>query len=397
MEQQYNDFINSLTGDYVEDLNAIYDEVQKLSLAGEGELAQKLLTYGQQLMAEHRTEGGDYRSLKQDGAGIDKFYTLLDAVFAKTLDEDMEGAKEFIDRMAEEVDFLRTALEALDSGEKFYSFQSMVEEVICRVERDGDRLPILGPEVDMWLTLRGGVAAELKDYDGARRYLEKALAVNPMSTANYLTLSKVARQEGDMERAKAYNQQAFESAYLASDFSQCFSNEGYFLFKENRPALALAMSMIAKDYDPDNDAAEGNLLMIGQRFGNPTPASKEDFLNYLKERNIQGTLDPDRVEILKRVAEKAEEEGNVDFAMEIYINLDAILKDEAIHKKIHELAAYYERDEEDHCCDHDHDHGDCCGHDHHHDDCCSHDHEHHHEDCCGHDHHHDDCCGHHHE
>lgn len=105
MEQQYNDFINSLTGDYVEDLNAIYDEVQKLSLAGEGELAQKLLNYGQQLMAEHRGGDGEYRSLKQDGAGIDKFYTLLDAVFAKTLDEDMEGAKTFIDRMVEEVDF----------------------------------------------------------------------------------------------------------------------------------------------------------------------------------------------------------------------------------------------------------------------------------------------------
>ena len=374
MEQQYNDFINSLTGDYVEDLNAIYDEVQKLSLAGEGELAEKLLSYGQKLMAEHRGEDGDYRSLKQDGAGIDKFYTLLDAVFAKTLDEDMEGAKEFIDRMVEEVDFLRTALEALDSGEKFYSFQSMVEEVICRIERDGDRLPILGPEIDMWLTLRGGVAAELKDYDGARNYLEKALAVNPMSTANYLTLSKVARQKGDMEGAKAYNQQAFESAYLASDFSQCFSNEGYFLFKENKPALALAMSMIAKDYDPDNDAAEGNLIMIGQRFGDPELASKEEFLNYLKARNIKGAPDPDRVEILKRVAEKAEEEGNIDFAMEIYINLDAILKDEAIHKKIHELAAHYERDgEEDHCCDHDHD--DCCGHDHDHDDCCGHHHE----------------------
>lgn len=235
----------------------------------------------------------------------------------------------------------------------------------------------------MWLTLRGGVAAELKDYDGARNYLEKALAVNPMSTANYLTLSKVARQEGDMEGAKAYNQQAFESSYLASDFSQCFSNEGYFLFKENKPSLALAMSMIAKDYDPDNDAAEGNLIMIGQRFGDPEPASKEEFLNYLKARNIKGAPDPDRVEILKRVAEKAEEEGNIDFAMEIYINLDAILKDEAIHKKIHELAAHYERDEEEDCCDHHHDHGDCCGHHHDHDDCCGHDH--------------DDCCGHHHE
>ena len=364
MEQEYNDFINSLTGDYVEDLNAIYDEVQKLSLAGEGELAQKLLEYGQKLMDEHRGDAGDYRSLKQDGAGIDKFYTLLDAVFAKTLDEDMEGAKTFIDRMAEEVDFLKTALEALESDEKFFSFQSMVEEVICRVERDGDRRPILGPEIDMWLTLRGGVAAELKEYDDARNYLEKALSVNPMSTANYLTLSKVSRQEGDMEKAKEYNQKAFESAYLASDFSQCFSNEGYFLFKENKPALALSMSIIAKDYDGDNDEAEGNLMMIGGRFPDAEPAEKDEFLKYLKERNIQGTLDPDRVEILKRLAQKAEEDGNVDFAMEILINLDTILHDDAIHKKIHELAARYEEGEDDCGCGHNHDHDHCCGHDH---------------------------------
>lgn len=380
MEQEYNDFINSLTGDYVEDLNAIYDEVQKLSLAGEGELAQKLLDYGQKLMDEHRGDAGDYRSLKQDGAGIDKFYTLLDAVFAKTLDEDMEGAKTFIDRMAEEVDFLKTALEALESDEKFFSFQSMVEEVICRVERESDRRPILGPEVDMWLTLRGGVAAELKEYDDARNYLEKALSVNPMSTANYLTLSKVSRQEGDMKKAKEYNQKAFGSAYLASDFSQCFSNEGYFLFKENRPALALSMSIIAKDYDGDNDEAEGNLMMIGGRFPDAEPAEKDEFLNYLKERHIQGTLDPDRVEILKRLAQKAEEDGNVDFAMEILINLDTILHDEAIHKKIHELASRYEEGEDDCGCGHNHDH------EHDHDHCCGHDHEHDHDHCCGHDH-----------
>ena len=378
MEQEYNDFINSLTGDYVEDLNAIYDEVQKLSLAGEGEEAQKLLEYGQKLMDEHRGDAGDYRSLKQDGAGIDKFYTLLDAVFAKTLDEDMEGAKTFIDRMAEEVDFLKTALEALESDEKFFSFQSMVEEVICRVERDGDRRPVLGPEIDMWLTLRGGVAAELKEYDDARNYLEKALSVNPMSTANYLTLSKVSRQEGDMEKAKEYNQKAFESAYLASDFSQCFSNEGYFLFKENKPALALSMSIIAKDYDGDNDEAEGNLMMIGGRYPDAEPAEKDEFLKYLKERHIQGTLDPDRVEILKRLAQKAEEDGNVDFAMEILINLDTILHDETIHKKIHELAARYEEGEDDCGCGHDHDHD--------HDHCCGHDHEHDHDHCCGHDH-----------
>ena len=380
MEQEYNDFINSLTGDYVEDLNAIYDEVQKLSLAGEGELAQKLLNYGQKLMDEHRGDAGDYRSLKQDGAGIDKFYTLLDAVFAKTLDEDMEGAKTFIDRMAEEVDFLKTALEALESDEKFFSFQSMVEEVICRVERESDRRPILGPEVDMWLTLRGGVAAELKEYDDARNYLEKALSVNPMSTANYLTLSKVSRQEGDMEKAKEYNQKAFESAYLASDFSQCFSNEGYFLFKENKPALALSMSIIAKDYDGDNDEAEGNLMMIGGRYPDAEPAEKDEFLKYLKERHIQGTLDPDRVEILKRLAQKAEEDGNVDFAMEILINLDTILHDDAIHKRIHELASRYEEGEDDCGCGHDHDH------EHDHDHCCGHDHEYDHDHCCGHDH-----------
>ncbi|MDY3118856.1 MAG: hypothetical protein SPI65_00490 [Peptoniphilus sp.] len=379
MEKQYNDFINNLSGDYVEDLNAIYEEVQRLSLVGEAELADRLLNYGQTLMAEHRGEGDDYRSLKQDDAGIDKFYTLLDAVFAKVLDEDMEGAKGFIDRMAEEVNFLKTALDTLDAGESFYSFQSMTEEILCRVERDGDRKPILGPEIDMWLTLRGGVAAELKDYDEAVRYLEKALSVNPMSTANYLTLSKVYRQQGNMETAKEYNHKAFEAAYLASDFSQCFSNEGYFLFKENRPELALAMSMVAKDYDDENDAAEGNLFLIGGRYPDAKPAEKDAFLNYLKDCRIQGTLDPDRVEVLKRVAEKAEEDGNVDFAMDLYINLDAILHDEAIHKKIHELGAYYEdRDtcEDDSCTHHEHDH--CCDHTHEH---CSHEHDH-----CGHDH-----------
>ena len=276
--KSYEDYINELTGDYVDDLNAITDAVRDLTAQGEHELADQLLKYGQGMIAEHKGRDGDFRSVEENNKDVEKFYTLLDAVFAKTLDEDMEGAKTFIDRMAEEVDFLKTALEALEGDEKFFSFQSMVEEVICRVERESDRRPILGPEIDMWLTLRGGVAAELKEYDDARNYLEKALSVNPMSTANYLTLSKVSRQEGDMEKAKEYNQKAFESAYLASDFSQCFSNEGYFLFKENSPALALSMSIIAKDYDGDNDEAEGNLMLIGGRYPDAEPAEKDEFL-----------------------------------------------------------------------------------------------------------------------
>lgn len=357
--KSYEDYINELTGDYVDDLNAITDAVRDLTAQGEHELADQLLKYGQGMIAEHKGRDGDFRSVEENNKDVEKFYTLLDAIFAKVLDEDFEGADEFLNRMEEEVDFITVSLDALEQGESFRSFQSMTEEILYRVENVGEQVPILGPETEIWLSLKGGMALELKNYDDAILYLEKAIKVNPMSTANRLSLSKVYRMKEDMEKAKEYNREAFLSAYRAADFSNCFSNEGYFLYKENRPALALSCSMIAKEYDEENDEADGNLMIIGSRFPDVEPASKKTFTDYLKERKITGTISNERATTLERLAEKAEDEGNFELAMDIYINLEALFRDDKYHGKLHQIA-HMMSDEHDH--DHHHDHDCGCGH-----------------------------------
>ena len=356
--KSYEDYINELTGDYVDDLNAITDAVRDLTAQGEHELADQLLKYGQGMIAEHKGRDGDFRSVEENNKDVEKFYTLLDAIFAKVLDEDFEGADEFLNRMEEEVDFITVSLDALEQGESFRSFQSMTEEILYRVENVGEQVPILGPETEIWLSLKGGMALEPKNYDDAILYLEKAIKVNPMSTANRLSLSKVYRMKEDMEKAKEYNREAFLSAYRAADFSNCFSNEGYFLYKENRPALALSCSMIAKEYDEENDEADGNLMIIGSRFPDVEPASKKTFTDYLKERKITGTISNDRATTLERLAEKAEDEGNFELAMDIYINLEALFRDDKYHGKLHEIA-HMMSGEHDH--DHHHDHDCGCG------------------------------------
>lgn len=356
--KSYEDYINELTGNYVDDLNAITDAVRDLTAQGEHELADQLLKYGQGMIAEHKGRDGDFRSVEENNKDVEKFYTLLDAIFAKVLDEDFEGADEFLNRMEEEVDFITVSLDALEQGESFRSFQSMTEEILYRVENVGEQVPILGPETEIWLSLKGGMALELKNYDDAILYLEKAIKVNPMSTANRLSLSKVYRMKEDMEKAKEYNREAFLSAYRAADFSNCFSNEGYFLYKENRPALALSCSMIAKEYDEENDEADGNLMIIGSRFPDVEPASKKTFTDYLKERKITGTISNDRATTLERLAEKAEDEGNFELAMDIYINLEALFRDDKYHGKLHEIA-HMMSGEHDH--DHHHDHDCGCG------------------------------------
>lgn len=375
--KSYEDYINELTGDYVEDLNAISDAVRDLTAQGEHELADQLLKYGQGMIAEHKGRDGDFRSVEENNKDVEKFYTLLDAIFAKVLDEDFEGADEFLNRMEEEVDFISVSLDALEQGESFRSFQSMTEEILYRVENVEEQVPILGPETEIWLSLKGGMALELKSYDDAIFYLERAIKVNPMSTANRLSLSKVYRMKEDMEKAKEYNREAFLSAYRAADFSNCFSNEGYFLYKENRPALALSCSMIAKEYDEENGEADGNLMMIGSRFPDVEPASKKEFTDYLKERKITGTISADRATTLERLAEKAEGEGNFELAMDIYINLEALFRDDKYHARLHEIAHKMSNE-------HDHDH-------HHHHDCgCGH-HGHDHDCGCG-EHDHDRDC-----
>ena len=375
--KNYEDFINELSGDYVEDLNAISDAVRDLTAQGESELADQLLKYGQQMIAEHQGRDDDFRSVEDNNEDVEKFYTLLDAIFAKVLDEDFEGADGFLNRMEEEVGFISVSLDALEQGEIFRSFQSMTEEILYRVENVEEPVPILGPETEIWLSLKGGMALELKRYDDAIFYLERAIKVNPMSTANRLSLSKVYRMKEDIDKAKAYNREAFLSAYRAADFSNCFSNEGYFLYKENRPSLALSCSMIAKEYDDENDEADGNLMMIASRFPDVEPAPKKTFTDYLKERKITGTISNDRATTLERLAEKAEDEGNMELAMDLYINLEALFHDDKYHGKLHDIAHKMSGE-------HDHDHDCGCGH--------HHDHPHDHDCGCGehhHDHHHD--------
>ena len=135
--------------------------------------------------------------------------------------------------------------------------------------------------------------------------------------------------------------------------------------------------MIAKEYDDENDEADGNLMMIASRFTDVEPASKKTFTDYLKERKITGTISNDRATTLERLAEKAEDEGNMELAMDLYINLEALFHDDKYHGKLHDIA-HKMSGEHDHDCgcghhhDHPHDHDCGCG-EHHHDH--PHDHE----------------------
>lgn len=419
---ELENFIQSLEGDYLEKINRIADKVEELKNKGEISLAQELLTYGQELIQERHSDEldtEDYRSVDldqdtntPDSEEIQIFYESLELAMSAAFDGENNLAKKVFLEIPEKIRFIKKYMDQIENEGEIRSFQSLTEEVLYRLKREDQAFEIVGPELQIYLSIFAALLLDQKEYEEAAKLLNIALKANPISGANLLAMSKVKRLLGQDIAARSYNYLAFKESFMVRDLSEAYANEAYFLYKDERPSLALAFNLMALEFDKENETAHGNLILLKNKYPGVELASKEEYKDYLKEAKISESLDDETLSILKMLGNKAEEEGNLELALEIYNNLDQLIDDPSLHKKIHQLLPRYQDEQEDflsqlagdrghseECnCNHDEGHHDCsCNHDHghSHDHSCNHDHHgHNHSHSCNHDHSHGHSCEH---
>ena len=423
---EIKDFIESLSGDYVRDLNSITDKIQELFAQDRMIEVNELMAFADKMMEKRKqnAEEEDYRSLdlaytydEETIKDMDNFYKRLEASMSAIFDEKWEVAQDLLSSIPTEVFFIKEAINKLKEGKSIKSFQSLTDEVLYRLKHSEDSSEIVGPELQMYLSFYGAFLQDRKNYGEAEKYFSLALKANPIDCASLLSMSKIKRIQNQEDEAKSLNHKVFNEAYQITHFAEAFANEAYFLYKEGNPNLALAFNFMALEFEEDNISANGNLLLLKNKYPQAKLASKRDYNEYMKNNKIKGQPDEDTISILKTLGEKAEEENNLELALQIYTNLDQLIHDESIHRKIHELLPRYQEEEGEFiqhlggesyshhqhgdCCDHDHshhhNHGHCCNHESHHNDtCCSDDDNQDFDQCCGEKKQvHGDCCGNH--
>lgn len=389
--EKMQDFIDSLSGEYVTDLNRITEKIEELSKEERLSEANELLNYANEMMESRQASEDDFRSLGMDSGqdqetlkGIEEFYHRLEASMSAILEEKYNIAKDILIDIPSIVPFIQEGIEELDKGAILHSFQSLTDEIMYRIKNPQDTAPVLGPELQMYLSFYGALLLEQKDYNEAEKYYGLALKSNPIDGVSLLSMSRIKRMQKDLEKAREYNHRVFNHAYQASHFAEAFANEGYFLYKEGKADLALAFNMMAMEYEEGNPTAEGNLVLLKNKYPQAQLADKKVYKAYMEESKIKGQPDEETLSVLRMLGEQAEEDGNFELALQMYVNLEQFVQDPKIHDKIHELIPKFEEEQGSFMHDlghnpHTHNH-----HNHAHDD-VHHNHDHHHHN---HDHHH---------
>ncbi|MDO5302079.1 MAG: hypothetical protein Q4E76_06240 [Tissierellia bacterium] len=381
--KEFQEIIDRFTGDYAQDLNLLADEISRLGEAGNMALATELMDHANAMMEERRAKEPatqkDYATAYTEEEGdLEAFYSHLEAAMARIQDGAMEEAEKLLLEIPKVVPSVGERIRQLEAGEELRSFQNLVEEVLYRITNPTDLSPVYGPETQILLSFLGALYLDMRKHREAVDYLTLSLKANPIDCNSLLGLSKGLRLLGDHAAAREVNDRVFSAAHVASDLAEAFANEGYFLYREEEADLAYSMYAMALQYDGENEIAQGNFMLLKNKYPMARAVSKKEFSAYMKGRNLPETVSEETVKILETLAKKAEEEGQYDLAMSLWVDLDDLLDDPAIHQHIHELAPRYYEEHQEFLEDIGH------GHHHHHD----HDHHHHHHDHDHHDHHH---------
>jgi len=91
----------------------------------------------------------------------------------------------------------------------------------------------------------GAILFELKKFDKAKIFLEKANKINPISTSIMFELSEVSKINKNWDEYIKITNKCFEYAYSSEGLARCYRNYGYYFIEQNDYEAATAAYCIA--------------------------------------------------------------------------------------------------------------------------------------------------------
>ena len=142
-------------------------------------------------------------------------------------------------------DHFRAAHKLITNGEE----EKGLEEIRAYLQKN--------PDVwNAWFMLGWGLR-RLERYEDAKKAFEKALTLDGGETADtYNELAICCMEENDLSKAKKYLEKALA---MDSENTKIISNLGYIALKEGNPALAASYFQTVLEYDPNDKIALAEL------------------------------------------------------------------------------------------------------------------------------------------
>lgn len=260
----------------------------------------------------------------------EKIKKIRKCVAERKLDDAMEQCINLIDEV-ESTHFFNE-----DEVSEYYSFDNLFKRILFEhYHKTQKEIRESGIPYDEIYYIYGNILFELKRYDEAKVYLEKALKWNPTSSViafEYIELFKVKK---DYETFFKLTKDHFKYAFQRKDLARCFRNYGYYFIEKQDYIPAITCYLFSELYD-QNDIAENQIKYIKSK-DETADVDVELIEKYAEKYGFETRASKETIYMAYAWAKKAIEEERKDFAIYFLSIVDDLIDDEEVKETLKKL------------------------------------------------------------
>jgi len=142
----------------------------------------------------------------------------------------------------------------------------------------------------------GVILFELKEFDKAKVFLEKANKINPVNTTIMFELAELCKINNNWAEYIKITKKCFECAYSSEELARCYRNYGYYFTEQGHYETAIAAYCIATIFNPGvgKKISQIEIQYIKQLIGIPSIEIEDmlknnfnEMIKNLKKHNVQ--------------------------------------------------------------------------------------------------------------
>ncbi len=226
-----------------------------------------------------------------------------------------------------------------DDKSEYYCFNNMFEEIIFteifKPEKEIKQIPENYAKIYF---LYGNILFEIKRFDEAKIYLERAVGYNPIDTEYLFELGEIYKMRKDWKIFLKINRDCLEYAYSGKSLARCYRNLGYYFFEEEKYDIAMTMYFLSLYFDQEDMVAHAEINFISNKTGLEAKCpALENILKTLKENDIQFGASDLILTIAYSIGQEAHKKNNYEMAEYFYNIVFELTRDKEIKKLIEEL------------------------------------------------------------
>jgi len=222
---------------------------------------------------------------------------------------------------------------------EYYCFDNAFEEIIFKEIFKPEKEIIQIPEKygEIYFSC-GNILFEIKKFNEAKIYLEKAVGYNPINTKYLFELGEIYKMRKVWDIFLRINRNCLKFAYTGKAIARCYRNFGYYFFEEEKYDVAAALYYLSIFFDREDMVAHAELNFITNKtgIGAECPDLKS-IKKMLKENDIQFGANDLILTIAYSIGLEAHKKNNYEVAEYLYNIVFELTSDKEVKKLIDQL------------------------------------------------------------